>query len=366
MQVVNQTTIDQTTIGRTTLEAGPAGRLEYVDIAKGIGIVLVVYGHVVRGLMSASIAPEGGLLSMIDYCIYAAHMPLFFVLSGMFFAHSHAKGPAAFWKSRLLSIVYPYILWSLLHGSVQAALSSSGAVNTEMTWGRLTQILWAPISPFWFLYALFFANVLMALAARVRVEITVACALIAFLALYQLVGPGPLWDVSYGFLYFAAGVAVSRYQLTARIPASLAWIALALAVYLGLSIAADLAGVPERLAVFATIAGVIALMALSMAISQSAVTRLRSTLAVLGECSISIYVMHILVAVFLRVILVRILGVHSVPLLILLLTFGAVVIPCAVHLLSIRLGVNGLLGFSSTARLRALAGSTSGRPPKPA
>lgn len=351
-------------VNRTIADSGSAGRLEYVDIAKGIGIILVVYGHVVRGLVSASIAPEGGLLAAIDYCVYAAHMPLFFVLSGMFFAHSLAKGPAAFWKSRLLTIVYPYILWSLLHGSVQAFLSSTGAVNAEMSWSRLTHILWAPISPFWFLYALFFANVLTAITRPVRIAVVVPCALIAFLAIYRLDGLGTLWDVSYGFLYFACGVAVAQYRLTTRLTDSAAWVILALAVYLALSLAAFAIGVPERLPVPATVAGVFALMSLSLAISLSNATGVRAVLTLLGECSISIYVMHILVAVFMRVILVRILGIDSVPLLILLMTCGAVIVPCAVHLLSIRLGVNGLLGFNSTARLRALVGAT--RPPRPA
>jgi len=50
-------------------------RLEYVDIAKGIGILLVVMGH-----------NDFSLVSPFFYkFIYAFHMPLFFFVSGMFF-----------------------------------------------------------------------------------------------------------------------------------------------------------------------------------------------------------------------------------------------------------------------------------------
>lgn len=47
-------------------------RLEYIDIARGIGIVLVVLGHCLSQL-------DGGLRTFI----YSFHMPLFFALAGM-------------------------------------------------------------------------------------------------------------------------------------------------------------------------------------------------------------------------------------------------------------------------------------------
>lgn len=47
-------------------------RLDYIDIAKGMGIILVVAGHLL---------PEGNYLRAI---IYSFHMPLFFFLSGYF------------------------------------------------------------------------------------------------------------------------------------------------------------------------------------------------------------------------------------------------------------------------------------------
>lgn len=47
-------------------------RIEWVDIAKGIGIILVVIGHMVKGN------------GIVGQSIWAFHMPLFFFLSGMF------------------------------------------------------------------------------------------------------------------------------------------------------------------------------------------------------------------------------------------------------------------------------------------
>ena len=57
-------------------------RQNWIDIAKGVGIILVVVGHAGRGLQSAGLTDEGWLLPLMDRAIYAFHMPLFFVLSG--------------------------------------------------------------------------------------------------------------------------------------------------------------------------------------------------------------------------------------------------------------------------------------------
>ena len=62
-----------------------SGRLDWVDYAKGIGIILVVYGHVLIGIYNSKIdIPH----SFYDYCqkfIYSFHMPLFFFLAGLFY-----------------------------------------------------------------------------------------------------------------------------------------------------------------------------------------------------------------------------------------------------------------------------------------
>ena len=46
-------------------------RVEYIDIAKGIALFLVVWGHLV---------PDDSTVFRI---IFSFHMPLFFILSGM-------------------------------------------------------------------------------------------------------------------------------------------------------------------------------------------------------------------------------------------------------------------------------------------
>lgn len=71
-------------------------RIEYIDILKGIGIILVVLGHVTTN-------------SDLYHFIYAFHMPLFFVVSGMFL---HDK--PQFIRSQAKNLLIPYLSFGLL------------------------------------------------------------------------------------------------------------------------------------------------------------------------------------------------------------------------------------------------------------
>ncbi|EPJ4139137.1 acyltransferase family protein [Klebsiella pneumoniae] len=67
-------------------------RETWVDYAKGIGIILVVFGHANRGLYSSGIYISPEIYHYLDNVIYSFHMPLFFFLSGLFFVSSIKTG----------------------------------------------------------------------------------------------------------------------------------------------------------------------------------------------------------------------------------------------------------------------------------
>lgn len=77
-------------------------RIDYVDIAKGIGIVLVVMGHNDFALISP----------FAHKLIYSFHMPMFFFMSGMFF-----KPDMPFWlyvRGRFDRVIKPFLFTVLL------------------------------------------------------------------------------------------------------------------------------------------------------------------------------------------------------------------------------------------------------------
>ena len=73
-----------------------SNRIEEVDISKGIGMVLVITGHLCVG------AP-------LRNFIYSFHMPLFFVLSGFVYNIARARTRKAIQIKKILA---EYIEWS--------------------------------------------------------------------------------------------------------------------------------------------------------------------------------------------------------------------------------------------------------------
>lgn len=80
-------------------------RIEYIDVAKGIGILLVYVGHCSTGTPDIS--------SVIEW-IYAFHMPLFFFASGLLFPREKMH-ILTFYRNKFASLVIPYILFSIIH-----------------------------------------------------------------------------------------------------------------------------------------------------------------------------------------------------------------------------------------------------------
>lgn len=129
-------------------------RSAWGDYAKAIGIILVVYGHVARGIFNAALPMDEYWFSLVDSIIYSFHMPLFFFLSGLFFYDSLVKrGKTGLIFTKVDTIIYPFILWSLLQGLCEVVLSSY--TNGQVTLSEVLSFAWQPRAQFWYLYALF-------------------------------------------------------------------------------------------------------------------------------------------------------------------------------------------------------------------
>jgi fucose 4-O-acetylase-like acetyltransferase len=75
--------------------------------AKGVGIFLVVLGHTLRGLDSSRIIADNGAFRSVDSWIYSFHMPLFFLLSGLFAERRIERNAGEFVLDKLATLAYP-------------------------------------------------------------------------------------------------------------------------------------------------------------------------------------------------------------------------------------------------------------------
>jgi fucose 4-O-acetylase-like acetyltransferase len=136
------------------MDALQPDRVEWVDTAKGLGIALVVFGHVERGLFTSQAIQQTAAISFADAWIYSFHMPMFFFLSGLFLFRSATRMTfKRFAADKIRTIAYPYFVWSIIVVLLKSL--SSDLPNKPRGPDDLLTIPIEPIEQFWFLYVLF-------------------------------------------------------------------------------------------------------------------------------------------------------------------------------------------------------------------
>jgi fucose 4-O-acetylase-like acetyltransferase len=303
----------------------------WVDYAKAIGILLVVYGHVVRGLLKAGILNEHKELhELIDSVIYSFHMPLFFFLSGLFFWHSMSRrGTGQVMLNKIDTVFYPFVLWSILQGSIEVVLSNY--TNGNVTFAEVFALLWAPRAQFWFLYALFLIFILSALLYRSERLFLPLLLLGAVIYLLQGYGYGPgtraFKFIAQNFVFFALGVYFNALRAVIEARATL------IAAVSGFSFVAleywFHAGLELRFGDRGGASLIVALAAILFVVSSCMLLARRPLgwVLTLGALSMPIYLMHILAGSGVRVILSKFFGVENGGLHIFLGCLGGVLLP---------------------------------------
>ncbi|MBQ7696088.1 MAG: acyltransferase family protein [Lentisphaeria bacterium] len=127
-----------------------SGRIQYLDIAKGIGIILMVMGHASFG--------EG-----FSHYIHGFHMPLFFFVSGLLFTFKADKSWGEVFMGKCRTILIPYAFFGLLTYGIWAATRGGRVTGADLL-TPLQRLFWnnshglAISGEFWFLSAMFFAS----------------------------------------------------------------------------------------------------------------------------------------------------------------------------------------------------------------
>lgn len=131
-------------------------RMHWIDILKGIGIVCIVFSHVLQNT---------GALAKV---LYAFHVPLFFFVTGFLYRDGEASLTSVL-KKKTIRIIVPYLLWGsislvifLFLGQYAESILESGR---SATFGSGMYSLLVGYSdgnsPLWFLPAIFLTAIFM-------------------------------------------------------------------------------------------------------------------------------------------------------------------------------------------------------------
>lgn len=199
----------------SSVSKGGARRSVALDYAKGLGIVVVVFAHLWRGLQGA------GILEGVSHDTYMSvsalatmlSMPAFFFASGFLYGKNvdkrHGVKELA---GKVDAILYPFVIWSILIGLIEFFTSGVRNGSSDLTAVAMS-LVW-PSGIFWFLAALILAFALCeAVIAVSGVRIFKLLVLPIALLMLALWSPDPLpfavRDLQLSFVYFALGVVVS-------------------------------------------------------------------------------------------------------------------------------------------------------------
>lgn len=296
----------------------------WVDASKGLLILLVVFGHLIGGLMASGILPDQRLWSWVYLWIYAFHMPAFVLLAGLFLERSRRVGFRAYAQEKARSLYYPRVLWGLIYWGLLfvAQRYTNSKPDGVVPW----RLLYDPLGEFWFLMTLFYLAVLYGALRTAGLPRVVVCVLgiVGGVAAQFL---GPSWRPTAAHLAWYNGWLMAGVLLAAPLLASPgvltrtpAW---ALALLAGAGFAAltlqvpwDYPGIPPYRIEWA-LPGTIAVVALAVVIGRLTITPsepLRAIprgLALLGRRSLHIYLMAGIGSIGCRVVLAKFLHVQA-------------------------------------------------------
>jgi fucose 4-O-acetylase-like acetyltransferase len=131
--------------------------LDEIEVAKGIAIFLVVFGH----LASRGVSPEfySEAYVTIKTIIYSFHMPFFFFLSGVISFYSVRGGTVSTidrLKRSVPRILYPYFIFGIVTVTLKVFLDGGSIYETIESYSLL---IISPLNPIvgsvWYLYVLF-------------------------------------------------------------------------------------------------------------------------------------------------------------------------------------------------------------------
>ena len=177
-----------------------SGRIEYLDIARGIAIILMIVGHVVDFNWKRDL-------------IFSFHMPLFVIISGMFYKEKNFKD---FLANTIKKLILPYVIVILITDSIRAFAIDNKIDIVLLLKNYIKQLLYSysylkvktnvePIGVLWFFPFLAIIRIIFYALKKICKEddilLGVGCLLISYV--------GYILGIKEKWMLFSADVALS-------------------------------------------------------------------------------------------------------------------------------------------------------------
>jgi uncharacterized membrane protein YcfT len=266
-------------------------RVEWVDAAKGLAIILVVLHHAILRTVEQSMDASGWL--EITGVLQTLRMPLFFVCAGLFAGSWIARPWRDLLRGKVLLFGWVFVLWVVIQYVAVAAMTQEPGNPL-----RIVRYIVIPVDG-WFIYVLAFFFITAKVLARVdpRIQLGVT-ALLSAVWLSDLMPSREIgWHGYMGFLFFFLLGSLGRDAILAR-AARIPWWGAVAVVVLWLSAYLTL----DHFDMTATLGFSFGIRLLALAAGVAIATWLTwaTGLRRLGAATLPIYVSHIiwLVAIF--------------------------------------------------------------------
>lgn len=184
-------------------------RIGYLDMAKGIGVILMVAGHVISYMQTNDYK---AYLGPIYHWIASFHMPLFFIISGilLWITGEEKKDMKQILLRKGKSLLLPYIVFSTIYILIYTYTSIAHpevVPRSEIIKYVVYTITFRGIAVMWFLTALFFGEILFLFCRKHLddIKLIILFSVIGFgvvftSSLFQWEG----WEKNYGLMAMGA------------------------------------------------------------------------------------------------------------------------------------------------------------------
>jgi fucose 4-O-acetylase-like acetyltransferase len=288
MQCVMNETIDM----RSEAESDK-NTLQWIHVAKGIGIFLVVVGH-----FATESSPT--YWSEMRNLIYSFHMPLFFILSGYLYKLGKYSYRDLI-RNKTKRLLYPFATiagaFFLIKYMAGQIVHLDNPVNTDIFFALLTNPVHSHMPLLWFIHALFLIFIIYPLA---RLFMNNLALLLFLVGIISVIGSDyPVFGNALAYMpFFVFGVILRENVQLSKMPIDADWryvvapLVLFLLIYI---VSYNFEPIYVYLSRFILgVFGSLFVINLSQTISILPHEKIKSILLQIGYCSMTIYLFHTL------------------------------------------------------------------------